>query len=84
MDPLRSQHMSQLSAFHQHKISEKTILAPVTTGRKKIIQGVLRQVEPELIKFGIQVVDVVVILLGECVEQQIDQTDIGILLVPRG
>ena len=42
------------------KISEKTILAPVTTGRKKIIQGVLRQVEPELIKFGIQVVDVAI------------------------
>ena len=42
------------------KISEKTVLAPVTTGRKKIIQGVLRQVEPELIKFGIQVVDVAI------------------------
>lgn len=42
------------------KISEKTILAPVTTGRKKIIQGVLAQVEPELQKFGIQVVDVAI------------------------
>jgi membrane protease subunit HflC len=42
------------------KISEKTVLAPVTTGRKKIIQGVLGQVEPELMKFGIQVVDVAI------------------------
>ena len=42
------------------KISEKTVLAPVTTGRTKIIQGVLRQVEPELQKFGIQVVDVAI------------------------
>jgi len=42
------------------KISEKTILAPVTTGRKKIVQGVLGQVEPELKKFGIHVVDVAI------------------------
>ena len=42
------------------KISEKTVLAPVITGRKKIIQGVLAQVEPELQKFGIQVVDVAI------------------------
>ena len=44
----------------EDRISEKIILAPVTTGREKIIQGVLAQVEPELQKFGIQVVDVAI------------------------
>ncbi|MBW2216321.1 MAG: protease modulator HflC, partial [Deltaproteobacteria bacterium] len=44
----------------EDRISEKIILAPVTTGREKIIQGVLGQVEPELKKFGIQVVDVAI------------------------
>ncbi len=42
------------------KISEKTALVNITTGREKIVEGVLKQVEPELQKFGIHVVDVAI------------------------
>ena len=42
------------------QIAEKRILTKITTGREKIIKGILEQASPKLKKFGIQVVDVAI------------------------
>ncbi len=51
---------SEANEIASEKIDAKVSLGTITMGREKIVEGVLQQVEPELIKFGIQIVDVAI------------------------
>jgi len=42
------------------QIAEKRVLIEITTGREKIIKGILKQASPKLKKFGIQLIDVAI------------------------
>ena len=45
-------------SFYVDQIAEKRILPKIITGRQQIVRGILKQADPKLKEFGIQLIDV--------------------------